>query len=169
MTCHETWGHEVAFHGGAVVRFASVEEGAEVMRTADKFTSALSRFDLQSRLKTSENVTANDLLAFAAQQVESWSDDERKTVEAALESLRTKLEGFPPLFPERVLLIKTTGEEEGGAAYCRQNAIVLPRRHLAQPEGLERLLAHELFHILSRHDAARRDRLYAIVGFRPAA
>jgi hypothetical protein len=158
---------ELPFHAGAVVRFASVEEGAGLLGREDAFTEALSRFDVQSRLKTGDDVNATDLRQFAARQVEAWSKEEIESLTARLESLRHRLKEYPPLFPETILLIKTTGDEEGDAAYCRQNAIVLPRRMLRRPaDGLERLLAHELFHVLSRHDAERQQRLYAVVGFR---
>jgi hypothetical protein len=60
-----------------------------------------------------------------------------------------------------------SGKEEADAAYTRANAIFLPSKVLTYPpERLEELLAHELFHVLSRHDAETRQRLYGIIGFR---
>jgi hypothetical protein len=162
------FAQEIPLHAGTAVRFATPEEGAAVLGGEDAFTRSLSRFDLQSRLKTSDDVHAADLLQFASRQVEPWSDEEVAKLTGCIKSLRTRLSGYPSLWPETVLLIKTTGDEEGGAAYCRQNAIVFPRRVLDQPpQPLERLLAHELFHILSRHDLNRQRKLYAVVGFHP--
>ena len=67
-----------------------------------------------------------------------------------------------------VLLVKTTGEEESQAAYCRGPAIVLPPRMAAQrADSLEKLLTHELFHVLSSHNPELRKRLYAMIGFQP--
>ena len=43
------------------MRFASVKEGAALLAREDEFTRALSRFDLQARLKTRQDVTAKDL------------------------------------------------------------------------------------------------------------
>ena len=83
-----------------------------------------------------------------------------------IREIGAQLEGYALPFPRTVLLIKTTGREEGDAAYCRENAIVLPASDVARPRGLKRLLTHELFHILSSHSPPLRDRLYAIVGFR---
>ncbi|MBW3595685.1 MAG: hypothetical protein KY475_00255 [Planctomycetes bacterium] len=161
--------HEIPLQGSSVIRFSSVEAGAEVLRREDEFTRTLSRFDLQSRLTTTGDVSSEDLRRFAARQVVPWSESEIEEIAPLIASLREQLDDFPPLFPETVLLIKTTGKEEGGAAYCRQNAIVLPGSMLRRPaESLKRLLAHELFHVLSRHNPELRDRLYAVVGFRPA-
>jgi len=43
---------------------------------------------------------------------------------------------------------------------------VLPASLLVQMRPvLEKLLTHELFHILSRHNPALREKLYAVVGF----
>ena len=65
-------------------------------------------------------------------------------------------------------MIKTTGREEGNAAYCRGKAIVLPASKLQLPPNrLQRLLMHELFHLLSRQDPQLRKQLYGIVGFTP--
>ena len=52
------------------------------------------------------------------------------------------------------------------AAYTRGSSIVLPTKVMKyESASLDRLLAHELFHLLSRHDGAVRSRLYAIIGF----
>lgn len=56
-----------------------------------------------------------------------------------------------------VLLVQTTGQEESGAAYCRGNAIVLPRNMVRRADkSLEKTLTHELFHILSSHNKKLR-------------
>ena len=59
-------------------------------------------------------------------------------------------------------MIKTTGSEEGGAAYTRQNAIIFP----AGNSSVEGIL-HELFHVMTRHAPHIREPLYNIIGYRP--
>ena len=73
------------------------------------------------------------------------------------------------VWTQRIQLVKTTGKEEGGAAYCRSNAVMLPARMVSRKEkGLVRLLLHEFFHILSRNLQSQvRNKLYRIVGFLP--
>jgi hypothetical protein len=68
-----------------------------------------------------------------------------------------------------VLLIQTTGREEGGAPYTRANAIILPAGTLARASkaDLQAILTHELFHILSRQNPALKEKLYAAIGFKP--
>jgi hypothetical protein len=68
--------------------------------------------------------------------------------------------------PERIHLIKTTGNDEGAAPYTRGASIILPERFIRQSiKSLERLLYHEIFHIVSRHNPKLRDELYGIIGF----
>ena len=68
--------------------------------------------------------------------------------------------------PENIYFIKTSGREEGDAAYTRENAIVLPKSILASPEReIQRLLAHELFHISSRLHPKLTTTLYETIGF----
>jgi hypothetical protein len=67
-------------------------------------------------------------------------------------------------------LVKTSGEEEFDAAYTRRHAIMFPESMTSLPATDSRrayfLLAHEVFHVLSRTDPLLRDDLYALLGFR---
>src|SRR4029079_1614722 len=67
-------------------------------------------------------------------------------------------------------LVRTTGKEEGGAAYPRGNLIALSMHVLNDPkQNLVELISHELFHIISRHDPALRNQLYKAIGFEECA
>jgi hypothetical protein len=148
------------------VRFASLEQGREILTTDDAFTASLSRFYLQARLKTDKEVTLADWKQFVSEQVKAWEPAEIEAVSAALARLKTRLEPLRLPLPPTVRLIRTTGAEEANAAYTRGAAIVLPPKVLNYDAvQLDRLLAHELFHILSRHDGAVRAKLYRIIGF----
>jgi len=149
-------------------RFASEDGARKILSARDDFAVAVSPFDRQARLQAAGPVSLEDWLAFNAAQAKPWSEEERTKVEAALAKLRPQFEKFRLPLPESVLLVRTTGKEESGAAYTRQNAILLPDSVLAfDDDKLQRLLTHELFHVLSRHDAALRAKLYRIIGFEP--
>lgn len=149
------------------IRFASVEQGQAVLGQRDRFVDAQSPWDRQARLKTDRAVSVDEYLKFAAGEVIAWSDADRQKLVAALEKVRERLRPWRLPWPREILLIQTTGKEEGRAAYCRQSAIILPKNIVGGRggESLERLLLHELFHILSSHNDELRDRLYAVVGF----
>jgi hypothetical protein len=150
----------------SVAQFAGLDEGRTAITRADAFTAALSKFDLEVRLKTNEPVTVDDLLKLYADNVTAWPDEDAARVRAAMDFVRQRLAGFELKLPETVWLVRTTGQEEFGAAYCRGPAIVLPEGMLRQRDaGLRRLVAHELFHVLSTHDPQLRRDLYGLIGF----
>jgi hypothetical protein len=150
----------------ATARFATADAGKAILTTDDAFTKSLSRFDLQSRLKTGDEVTLDDWKKSIAAEVRDWNDTQTKAATESLSRLSKRLDGFELPLPKEILLIHTTGAEEGNAAYTRGTAIILPDKVLAYaPAQLDRLLAHELFHVLSRNDGALRQRLYRIIGF----
>jgi hypothetical protein len=149
-----------------VVRFASVEDGAAALTAKDAFSDSLSRFDLQCRLATDADVTVEAWRKFVAGEVRGWDERQTATVTAALKRLRERLDKLNLPLPDTILLVHTTGKEEGGAAYTRGSAIVLPDKVLAyQANQFDRLLAHELFHVLSRHQPMLRSELYGLIGF----
>ncbi len=159
---------EVRLSPRTTVRFATVEEGRRILSTADKFVEALSPFDRAVRLQTDREVSRDEYLNFVVSHVRPWQDDERDSVVEALEAIRAPINRLTSSLPKEIWLVNTTGKEEGGAAYTRANAIVLPQgRSGGRQERLQRLLAHEMFHILSRHDPRLRTQLYAIIGFYP--
>jgi hypothetical protein len=103
----------------------------------------------------------------AAQALE-WTDDERRRFAPLAEKLEELAGKLKPRLPARILLIKA-GDVLDGAPHTRVNAIVLPRKFLdmAGQDDFTYVLAHELFHLLSRHDERARERLYEAIGFRP--
>lgn len=148
------------------ILFASPEEGREILRARDGFIRRLSPFDRAARLKTDREVSESEFLNFVAGKVIEWESADRERVEQAFDRILPALGEYPLNWPESVHFVHTTGEEEGGAAYTRGKAVILPRTRLDQsPEKLARLVAHELFHVLSRHDRNIRDRLYRVIGF----
>jgi hypothetical protein len=110
-------------------------------------------------------VSEQEFLAFAAAQTEAWSDHDKEAIGEILSSFSSVLNALPVPRTAPIVLIRTTGAEEGDAAYTRDDAIVLSDAVLSDRAGLRWLLAHELFHIVSRRNPALRDALYAAIGF----
>jgi hypothetical protein len=111
-------------------------------------------------------VSEEEFLKYVSQNVVAWTDTEKQKVESVLKSIKPRLETLALPFPETIYLVKTTGNEEGGAAYTRGNAIVFPKAELAASTmAIQKLICHELFHILSRANDEVRERLYEVIGF----
>jgi len=110
-------------------------------------------------------VSEADFLRLLTEAVQPWSDDDRATVRAALDSIRPQLAVLNLPLPEAVVFVQFSGAVEGNAPHTRANAVLLSKESLQRPTTLARLIAHELFHIASRSDKAWRNALYATVGF----
>src|SRR3954469_19967067 len=87
------------------VRFATVDQGREILTADDAFTAQLSQFDLQCRLKTDKDVTVADWKQFVAQHVRAWSPEEITAVSQSIERLRKLLTGVRLPLPLVIQLV----------------------------------------------------------------
>jgi hypothetical protein len=158
---------ELPLGADSVVVFAPRQIASEIMAAEDEYTSRMSQFDRMLRLKTASPVSRSQYFAHVAGNTLDWSEGDRNRLRPLLLRLSDSLAGYDLPLPPTVLLIKTTGNEEVGEGHTRANAIALPLRSLAEDdETLFFLLAHELFHVMSRYDSRFRKQAYALVGFR---
>lgn len=153
---------------GQQLRFLDAKEGGEFLATPDEYSGRMSDFDLRVMMRTTQNKTVADYLALARSAALTWTEDERRRIAAAYDSIRPELQVLSMPLPEEVLLIKTSGAEEWEAAYTRGLAIILPVGNLdSNEQGLRRLVAHELFHVFARAFPRTIDRIYPAMGFHP--
>jgi hypothetical protein len=154
--------------GAATLALGSVEQGKVELTRRDDYIARLSPFDRAARLKSGRAVDEATHLAFLGASVRDWaSSPHRQRVAAAAARVEQRFAALGVPVPDAII-VTTSGEEEGGAAYTRGRAIVLPDPILADAKtDLARLIAHEAFHVMTRRDAALRDRLYRLIGFEP--
>ena len=73
--------------------------------------------------------------------------------------------GLNLLLPKTVKIIITTGKDGFDSCYTRDNAIMCSENFLKMPtEGLARIFAHELSHVISPLSQPRNE-VYGILGF----
>ena len=158
---------DVDLRKGCAVRFASVGEGAEILGLKDEFIQRLSPFDRAARMKTDRSISEDEFLKFVQGNVLTWTESEKTKIEAAIASIRPTLDALPLSLPKIVTFVKTTGAEEGRAFYTRDTAIIMPEKEIDDADAgqLEKTIAHELFHILTRGNPALREKLYQSIGF----
>lgn len=157
---------------GSRFRFLSAEEAASFLGETDGFTTALSTFDRNIRMKTADPVSDAQFRKFIAGEARAFDEAEKEALRQHIATIEAAVAELSLSFPKEILLIKTTGNEELGAAgYTRRNAIVL--REANDRPAADRvsigLLAHELFHVLSSHSPALRKRAYGLMDFRPCS
>jgi hypothetical protein len=154
---------------GPAFSFATIEQGRKLLTARDDFVSLLSPFDRAARMKTAEKVSEQDYLRFVSNNVLGWDSDGQAFAQSVLSNIQPRLTELSLPFPETIYFVETTGVEEGDASYTRANAIILPRSVLEKKDRqfLREVIAHELFHVLSRKNPELREKLYAIIGFQP--
>ncbi len=152
-----------------VFEFADLATSRTLLAKEDTYTKALSPFDRKVRMGLQEDPGTRAHLNFMADQAQAWSAKPKEAVEAAIKALQDPLLSLGIRLKQPIRLIHTTGREESGAAYTRGSEIMLPPQEtgsLKKPPT--RLVAHELFHVISRQHPRLRDQLYALIGFKKA-
>lgn len=147
--------------------FATPEEGAAVLSAQDEFMAAIAPHDVALRVGSNENLTAARLAEHYAANTRIWSPEERARLEASIARVTPLLAPYAAMLPPRMLLIASTDRVDAGFAFTRGSDIVMGAELPAEDERLDHVLIHEAFHLLSRRNAARRDAIYAAVGFVP--
>ncbi len=157
---------EINLHKESEIVFASVKEGRKILGNSDEFVRQMSPFDRAARMKTNRTVSEKRYLAFVQNNVLKWNHEEKRQVLTSLQVILPEVKRFSVQFPANIYLVKTTGQEEGNAAYTRTNAIIIPQTELEKSQfNLQKILAHELFHIITRNNPAYREKLYNLIGF----
>jgi hypothetical protein len=154
---------------GTVVRFAGVDEGRALLGADDDWvgqTSELQRSVLMNR----EPPTPLDVFrAFQAEAVQAWEPAAQARWQRALESIAPALDRLALPWPTELLLVQTGGRESANQPHTRANAIVLPRQFEQQGYSDAEVLAHELWHVVSRGHPELATKLYALIGYEPVA
>jgi hypothetical protein len=100
----------------------------------------------------------------------AWTDADQRLLRPLLARLAPLLNPLRWQRSTPILLIKAAADFEDGLPHTRANAIVLPQGAEQAATGLlTAILAHELFHLLSRDDARLKEQLYGAIGFKPCA
>ncbi len=162
--CSPAMAVDIPLTDSTVLRFADVREAREALTKRDDFIAALSPFDRQVRLKSDRDVSEQDLLAYIPLHVLPWTAADQALLTPLIESMAAKLKHWKLNLPPVIWLVKTDGQEDSRAAYCRGPAIVLPANMLAN-KRLDTILPHELFHVLSNQNPELRQKLYNSIGF----
>ena len=158
--------------GATRVRFASVAEGQAVLARSDAWVRATEATRAAVLGVKPPVCRLSRLLAFSAATALLWQADQEARWRRALESIGPRLLELGVPLPDEVLLINTDGRDAAGRGpTTRGRAVVLPSAAIpSAPSGPgdALLLAHELFHVVSRHDPALATRLYRTIGFETA-
>ena len=156
-------------------RFADADEAAQLLLSNRSYYDNLSQNDLNFRMQKLD-ATLEELETFTAEQTLDWTAEEKAAVDAAMQAVENICDerGYTLPVTDNIIFIKTTMHEECDAgAYTHGTQIYLGERMLQHgvaddPDDrayfLE-VIAHELFHCLTRNHPDFRADMYGILGF----
>ncbi|MGF1463950.1 MAG: hypothetical protein ACFB2Z_12480 [Maricaulaceae bacterium] len=155
-------------HADIAYHYATADEAAAILTADDPYTLGLQPKEIGVQMQDAAKTTRADLNARYRRFAADWDARQTATMDQVIADLQPVLSFLESALPERVALIKIDGQFI--PPHTRANAIVFPTEVLGAPEeALKDLFVHELHHVLSRHNPALRDDLYAQVGFEPCA
>lgn len=152
------------------VRFATLSQAQSYITENDHYVQGLSQFDIDSRLGK-KGGTLEELKALQKQECREWTQAQKDTVLKSFALLDKYINegGYNIPVPKEVVMVLTTMHEEGDAgAYTRDNKIYIGESSFGPRTTAERLvslMAHELFHVLTRNDLEFKYRMYKTIGF----
>lgn len=148
--------------------FLDKEAATQALATKDDYLNSLSRFDWQAKFKSDSQLSVDKLHTHYDRYTLNWSAQDKQKISTAVERLNQKTAELGLLYSKPLKFIITNGGEEGGAAYTRSDYIVLPKDFFSTGQAfINRVVAHEFFHVYSRQHKAYRDKLYATIHYRP--
>ena len=164
-------GDDDVFTGmaGTRVRFARVDDGRALLMADDEWMRATSEFQRRAVMGSATPVTLDAFKRWNGDAVRPWPAEQRARWRRALERLAPSFTALRIALPPEVLLIASSGQESAQSPYTRSHAVVLPGEATIPGYIDPMLMAHELWHVASRHAPALATRLYAEIGFEPIA
>lgn len=153
-------------------RYASKEEGQELLLGNTEYYAGFSQNDLDYKMQQ-KNADMDSYLAFAKEQVQDFTDKEKKYLDEHMDKLLNHLEKNGYHLPEldEIIFIKTTMKEENDAgAYTHGTQIYISSEVIkidmeTQHNFIDIVLAHELFHCLTRCNPQFRADMYKLIHF----
>lgn len=162
------WIQSVEAADPSATRFEFVDHraAAEVLGKEDGYVTVTGPLERMAKTHRDTEVDTAAFLNHMRTASKDWSTQGRARVESLLGPLQAFVDGLPGDRPAQVMLLRTTDALEDGLPHTRANAIVLPDAAFRWTDKvLSHVLAHEYFHVLTRHQSALREKSYALIGF----
>ena len=161
------------YTGTIFYRFADAEEGIELRMQNDSYFNKLNQNDLDYRTGKSGS-TLEDFKELAKKQGDTFTEEEKKVIADSISRIEARFKEIGFNYPSNldIVFVKNKMEDEFGAlAYTQGNQIYLESENLnfikdlSDPIDIDEMIAHELFHILSRNNPNLRQAIYNVFGF----
>ena len=156
-------------------RFADAEEAARLLLSNRAYYENLTQNDLNFRMQKLD-ATLEELETFAAEQTLDWTDEEKSAIDRAMQTIEKVCEerGYALPATDGIVFAKTTMHEECDAGAYTHGTQIYMGENLMQyglmdepafQSYFQEIVAHELFHCLTRNYPDFRADMYSILGF----
>ncbi len=149
--------------------FATKEDGVKLLMSNTEYYDGFTQNDLDYKFQK-KGAEMDEYLEFAKEQVLDFSDEERKVIEDAMTFIEDQIKENGYVLPrlDPIVFINTTQKEEcGAAAYTHGTQIYLNAAYFAEADTdlVNEVMAHEVFHCLTRSTPEFRKDMYKIIHF----
>lgn len=144
--------------------FIQGDEATTILAADDDYTIKLSTFDYASKYRSDRPLDAAERKTVIEQYVLDWRPSQKTIMDEAMAEILPRIEAMGIDMP-KIQFILTTRDDEGGAAYTRENAIILKPFNIQAGDSLNRLITHEMFHVYSRAHKELREAMYGVIHY----
>ena len=156
-------------------KFGSKEECIDFFKQNDKYYNSLTQTDLNWRMRK-KGASVEEYKKYAYGEILDFSDEETLYFMERLGAVQDKLNalGYNYTLDKQIVFFKTTTcEEMDAGAYTFENYVFLGewlydyyKEHGEDiNDYVEEVLAHEIFHVLTRNDPDFRAKIYKAINF----
>ena len=154
-------------------RFASAEEGRELLLSSTEYYDHFTQIDIDIRMKKS-GATMDELLKASTDEIRNFNIFEKYLMDRRIAKMARSLKKNHYELPklEEIVYIKTDmAVEMGASGYTHGNEIYLNSANImfsmipGASEYFDHLLWHELFHCLTRNNPDFRADMYSLIHF----
>lgn len=155
-------------------RFADAQEGVERRYAQTQFFEGITQNDLDYRLQK-KGAALDEYKALIKDSTRDFTDDEKMLITNAIAYIEQRFDeiGFAWPISDEVIFISTTMQEECNTwAYTHSTDIYIGSNLTAavhdgttSREVFNEVIAHEIFHVLSRNVPELRAQMYSVIGF----
>ena len=140
---------------------------SDILGAEDDYTVTLSAFDYAAKFKSDRPLDAAERAVLYRAALDEYTEAEIGRLKNAFHMTFKAMEGMTVKLPATIHIFSEQ-TIESGAAYTRANTICMPKGMIGRMDDgmLAGLAAHEMFHVISRHNQALRPAIYSILGFK---
>jgi hypothetical protein len=150
--------------------YATKDEGTELLLSNKEYYDGFTQNDLDYRMQK-KDASMDEYLDFAKEQVLDFTDEEKEAFDRIMSYIEDILSANGYVLPDLdpIIFVSTTQKEEcGSGAYTHGTQIYLNTKWLTDPDTGEYsrvVVAHELFHCLTRSNPEFRKDMYKLINF----